>query len=477
MLRKLAKDSVIYGGGDAVTKIVAFITFPLLAVTLSPYVYGVLELVMTLVGVFGLLVGCGLNNAAQRYYWDVDTKAEERPAIVSSGLLVQIFIGVLILIFSILFLYVFWSEIQGLHLPLTWVALVAAATLMILNQWLQYILDVLRLHFSPWRFVIISLLSRVVASVAGVIVVVYLGRGLDELLSIEALVLFLVTPFALLSIRKDLTVKIEKKWVAELVSFGYPFIFVGLAYWLFGSMDRWMLAEYATTEEVGIYSISFRFASVVLFISTAFGQAWSPISIKLKADYPEQYREIYAGVLLLVLFVMLFVGGGLALFSGELIGMIMSESYVGSALPMAILCFGVILQATQQVTAIGISLEKKTFLFARLAWVTALINFILNWALIPKFGAVGAAWATTISYMALTGSYLYYTQRLHPLPIRWGDFSSILFLGVCVCVCAVSFNSTDFVWWIVGVKLFFAFCCTLLGWMALRPIRSFGLGI
>ena len=61
--------------------------------------------------------------------------------------------------------------------------------------------------------------------------------------------------------------KIQKfsfKWAKKLVVWGYPFIFASLAYVLFGSMDKWMLAVLYSTEEVGVYSIAYRFASIVL---------------------------------------------------------------------------------------------------------------------------------------------------------------------------------------------------------------------
>jgi O-antigen/teichoic acid export membrane protein len=346
---------------------------------------------------------------------------------------------------------------------------------MMFSQWQQYLLNVLRLHFAPWKFLTLSLVSNVFGVILAVLVVVYWRWGVDGLLGIQAVVALAVLPFALWMVRKDLTIKIELAWARELVSFGYPFIFAGFAYWLFGSMDRWMLAAMASVEEVGIFSVAFRFATVVLFVSAAFGQAWSPVAIKIYADNPDGYRSIYAQVLLLLLYVMLIVGGGIALFSGELIGLIMPNEYTSSALPLAILCFGIVLQTTQQVTAVGISLEKKTFIFARLAWLTALINLVLNWLLIPHYGAAGAAWATTISYLVLTGSYMYYTQRLHPLPIPWKKLSWILFLGVLVCMVAVFFNKTLFSWDTVVYKLLFAILCAGLGWMVL-PIRRLNFG-
>jgi O-antigen/teichoic acid export membrane protein len=304
------------------------------------------------------------------------------------------------------------------------------------------------------------------------VAVVILGFGIDGFLAAQALVLILTIPLALWLIRKDLQPRpIEFFQIKELVQFGYPFIFAGLAYWLFGAMDRWMLASMASVEEVGIYSVAYRFSSVVLFVSAAFGQAWSPIAIKIRTDHPDRYRIIYGQVLLLLLFIMLFVGGGIALFSGELIGLIMPTEYYASALPLAILCFGIILQSTQQVTAVGISIEKKTYLFARLAWLTAFVNFAANWLLIPSLGAVGAAWATLGAYVVLTISYLYYTQLLHPIVLDWFRLSILFFLGVSVALVSVTTISLQLDWYIVAGKLSLSLFCLILGWK-LIPLHS-----
>ena len=236
-----------------------------------------------------------------------------------------------------------------------------------------------------------------------------------------------------------------------------------------------MLATMSSVEEVGIFSVAFRFASVVLFVNIAFGQAWSPYAIKIRTDSPDTYRAFYARVLLLLLFVMLIVGGGVALFSGELLGMIMPDKYAASAIPLTVLSFGIILQSTQQVTAIGISLEKKTYLFARSAWLAAVVNFILNFSLIPIYASQGAAWATLSSYLVLTMSYLYYTQKLHPLPIQWARLMLMLAVGGLVLLISIVGNSILFSWKMVIFKLlFFIFYAGTLWWVL--PIRRLRFG-
>ena len=57
-------------------------------------------------------------------------------------------------------------------------------------------------------------------------------------------------------------------------------------------------------------------------------------------------------------FVLASSAGGLALFARELISLL-PDTYAGAAMPLAVLSLGLVMQTTQQVTGVGISLEKK----------------------------------------------------------------------------------------------------------------------
>ncbi|MBO9536963.1 flippase [Herbaspirillum sp.] len=417
LLKILAKDSAIYGGADFLSKLLAFFSFPLIAAALSPHAFGSLELLVTATALLGMAANCGLNNALQRYYWDSETARDERPVLVSSGLAAQMILAGIAVIAGIGILAIAWPHIDESSTPMSWHAVVAALVLMFANQATQYALDVIRLHIAPWRFLSIAMVSRALSALVGVVVVVRFHWGLDGLLIAQAAASLAVLPIALYMIRADLTLRISRSVADKLMRFGYPFIFSGLAFWLFGSMDRWMLASMSSVDEVGIYSVAYRFASVVMFVSVAFGQAWSPLAMKIRTDHPDKYRTMYADVLMILGCAMLLLGAGVALFSNEIIRLLMPTNYLAAAQPLAILSLGIVLQSTQQITAVGISIEKKTFLFARLSWVAALLNFVLNLILIPRFGASGTALATTLTYLMLTASYMYFTQRLHPLPI------------------------------------------------------------
>ena len=159
VFRRLAKDSAIYGGSEFITKILSFFAFPIIAADLSPKAFGALELMLTATALLGLVANCGLNNAVQRFYWDKDTTLAMQPVIVSSGFIAQVGFGILAFLFGALAIPFVLPLMQAAEWPLSWVALLAALLVMTLSQWSQYVLDVIRLRFAPWRLITLSLIT------------------------------------------------------------------------------------------------------------------------------------------------------------------------------------------------------------------------------------------------------------------------------------------------------------------------------
>lgn len=459
---------MVYGGADFGSKLVALFTFPLIASVLPQKSIGILELVLTTTGLLGMLIQCGLSNSVHRFYWDEKLKPIDRPTLVSSAFSIQLSLGILFLTVGLLSILIF-PEISIFPLStISWIAIFAAIILMVFKIWFVYILDVTRLHLAPFRFLSISLASKVTSSIVGCFAVLYLGWGLDGYLSTQAVVMVVMFPLACWLIRKDLTFKISKKWCEETFKYGYPFIFAGIAFWLLGTVDRWMLSIFTSLEEVSVYSVAFRFSSIILFITTAFGMAWGPLAIKIKSENPSTYKQFYADLLSVFLYLILLVAGLVCLFSGEIIRSLMSDNYMKSAYALILLSLGVGLYGTQQITAMGISIEKKTYLFSRIAWISLILNIVLNYFLIQKFGANGASFATLISYLFITSAYLFYSEKLHEIPFNKSRLLMLLILGVLIVFvslqfCLNEFSAKDFM-----IKIFALMFFTISGFMVIK---------
>jgi O-antigen/teichoic acid export membrane protein len=417
VLKKLSKDFAIYGGADFLFRIIGFAVFPIYAHIFSVSDFGLIAMLGVTAGLIGMALNMGVNNAVQRFYWDPETKEGQHAVLVSTGLRQLIIYGSVTIFVTFVTLYAIRSSIYE-RFGIEWGMLVLVLLAILPDQILQYSLDVVRLQFTPFRFMLLSFMKNILGIALGLWLVVELDKGLYGLFGGTLIASVLSLPVALWFIRKELLWSVDKAIAQKIFHFGYPFIFAGLAYWIFGSMDRWLLAELGNAIEVGIFSIAFKFAAIVTFVNSAFGQAWSPYAIKLMRD-DKNYRQTYSGILSIWYFLLAILGCTIALFADELLILLTPREYWPAAKTLGFIVMGLVLFGTTQITALGISLEKKTRFLTYGAWLAAMVNFLLNVALIPRYGALGSAFATLITYALLTNFFLYCTQKLHPLPLEY----------------------------------------------------------
>ena len=80
---------------------------------------------------------------------------------------------------------------------------------------------------------------------------------------------------------------------------------------------------------------------------------------------------------------------------------------------------GVVAQASYQVASLGLNITKQTKFFPVATGISAVISVGANLVLIPRFGFVGAAAATALSYSALTLLIGYFAARVYPVQYQW----------------------------------------------------------
>ena len=435
MIRSLLKDSSIYSLGDFIFRIVAFATFPIYAHVFSVEEFGLMALILSLVGLMTSITSVGMNNSVQRYYFEPGTQPEDRIKIVSNGL--WILTGWVFVVIAILSMLLYsQKDFLFQRFDLTWPLIILGLAAVIPGQILDYAQGILRLKFAPWKFTFVSGCRNAFGVGLGLYLILVLDWGVEGVFWGNLIAMLLPLPLCLWFIRQDLGWGFDKKWCWELFRFGYPFMFAGLAYWIFGLSDRWMLGWLADNTQVGLYSIGFKLATILLFINQAFGMAWSPMAYKLYGENPD-YRRIFGQVLSFLMFGMVVVAVGVTLFSPEILALLAPPEYGESSLFVGYLVMGLVFLGTTQITATGIAFEKRTHLISKASWYAAILNVTLNLVMIPTLGAKGAAIATFVSYIFLTGYYLSWTQRIHPFVLE----RKKILLSLTVIICTLVFSS------------------------------------
>lgn len=442
----LLKEISIYGIGDFIFKFVGYASFLIYARIFSPKEFGILSLVGTIGAIINIFQELGLNNATQRFYLDPSLPEAKRPQLVSTGLIILLIWSSTLTVIGLSVSYHFKSVLATRY-TIVWAFIAFVLLSNIPFQLLLYSQNMLRIYFSPWKYSFLSFYKNLVSLSLSLLLILVFKIGLLGFFLGEFIALTISIPLSFLFIRKDLKLTFDRIIAKKLIAFGYPFIFAGLGFWLFSSIDKWMLSELSDIAEVGIYSVASRFAMIVFFINDIFGRAWPPYALKLYAQ-PIDYRNVYGRVFSYWFFFMTLIGALISIFSYEILRLCTPETYWLSAGPLSVLTIGAVFSSTTQITALGISLEQRTYLFSIGSWSTALINIFLNLLMIPKFGALGAALATLISYIILSSYYLYWTQKLHPFIL---DFKK---LGFCALINMVTIILTliinQFEWSIGG---------------------------
>jgi O-antigen/teichoic acid export membrane protein len=81
------------------------------------------------------------------------------------------------------------------------------------------------------------------------------------------------------------------------------------------------------------------------------------------------------------------------------------------------------------VPARGIYLVKRTGRLAIVFLAPVLLNVGLNLILIPRYGMMGAAWATLLAYPVMFGLTLWLAQHVYPIPYDYRRIAKPLLLA------------------------------------------------
>jgi len=89
-------------------------------------------------------------------------------------------------------------------------------------------------------------------------------------------------------------------------------------------------------------------------------------------------------------------------------------------------------------TSIGLNITSNTTYYPITTAIGAGLNIGLNFALIPRFGIIGAAWANGAAYAVQAGLAFAFSQRFYPIRYESGRVSRALAAAVIAFVMATA---------------------------------------
>jgi polysaccharide transporter, PST family len=189
-----------------------------------------------------------------------------------------------------------------------------------------------------------------------------------------------------------------KRRMISLLSESWPQIFAGLAIMLYSRIDQVMLAQMLGNREVGLYSAAIRLSEIWNFIPSIIVSSVMPSLTEYRLRSSNLYTQRLQQLYTLVARVAYMVAIPISLFASPLVRLVYGDSYGYSGLVLAVhiwSCMFVFLGVATTPWTIN---EGKMRVALYQTILGAICNIVLNLYLIPLYGALGCALATTLSY-------------------------------------------------------------------------------
>lgn len=393
MIQDFIKHSAIYGLGKIIMMIVGLCTIPIITQTLSPESYGIFDLLNLCLVLLNLSVAMEISQAVARFIADAKDKSEKRNYVSTAY-----YFSLIMYSICALGLCLFQAPLAGLVFKddaysdlilylIPWLFLHGTTTF-ISNQfrWENKPKQQVTLQITLALSLLVSVLHFLLVQIPSV------ENLIHAYLASQVVTLILGIIFIIRHRIMDFSFSMLK--LKTMLLFSLPLVPSSLAVFAQNYIDRAMISQMLDFENLGLYSLAFKIVSFLTVFAGIFQLSAVPLIYKHHKD--DNASQNFAETANIYLFLLLTCIIGLGFFMPEAYYLFIGMNYSSSIILIPILLFAVGFQSFYTF-APGLGIAKKTHHIATINIIGMILNALLNYVLIIKYGLLGAAIATCIS--------------------------------------------------------------------------------
>lgn len=423
-IKQLTSHLAVYGIGDIVTSAVSFLLLPVYVRYLSPTDYGVLGVLVSVEALAKIVFRWGVDASFMRLYFDCDDEARRR-SLASTLFIFLVAVNGVLIGLALVLAPPLAANLFGAPGYETLLRLMLVTTFIMGSHFIPF--HVLRILGKSRQFIALSFSRSVTALLLRVILVIGIDMGVLGVVVADAVtaVIFSVVllPLFVPLIRPTFSLGLLR----ESLAFGLPRLPHGIAHQVIAVADRYLLSLFATLREVGLYSIGASIGLGPKLFLSAFEVAWAPFYFRLMNE-PDA-RAVYSRVTTYGLAVLILLTAGLSAVADDLVHLVTTPEFYPAATVIPWIAVGVTLQGTYLLTSIGLNITKRTIYYPIATGLGAVTSLGSNLLLIPRYGALGAAWSNVLAYAVLAGAALCFSQRFYPIRLEWARMAQLAGAG------------------------------------------------
>lgn len=428
--KKLAGFSI----GPILGAIFSCITVPVSTHLLMPHEYGKTSMFSLLYSILVLVTLLGFDQAYIREYHEHEDKRKLLfNAMFVPMASVMIVIPITIPLAPEISFFLFESKeyVSVVYM------LDAVLPLLVLER---FILVDIRMQEKAFLYSVYSLFLKFIGFVFTLIFLFWIRRDFLAIIYSTLISSYIGDIFLILIYRKKLHFQrgmLETVLLRRMAKFALPLIPATVIAMVFNSEDKVFIKEFSNYAELGYYQAALTLTSMISILQSAFSTFWTPTVLRWRNEKVpnSQYELVQKGVT--------FVSAGLfmgVLVCRDIFPIILSQKYQNAKYILPFLLFYPVMTVIIYTTVSGIDFERKTQYTLYFSIMVTVLNFILNFILVPKWGSMGAAVATGVSHLFYFWIRTIYSRKL------WFDFElKHLIITSLTLLLAAAINSFSFI--------------------------------
>ena len=458
--------------GPVVGALIGFITVPVTSYLVTPEQFGLTSMFNLANTILTLVILIGIDQAFMREYNEHDDK---KKLILNSFIIPfinAIFIGIMLVLFKKPVAKLLFDN-ETVVKPIIFLAI--CTPLFMIEK---FMLLTIRMKEKAIQYSIWTIISRVLNLIFVIILLLTYKRNFESIIYASLISQTIVSITIFIMNRKDITFSakyIDIKQIKGLLKFGLPLIPATLIGWGLNSMDSVFLRAMTDYTQLGYYTVALKITNVLTLVQTSFTTFWAPMAFKWKAQNVEskKFEMVSQGITLGMSIILI----GVLIFK-PIIPIILSEEYTEVIYILPFLLFNPIFYAMSETTTLGISFSKKTNYNILVSILSMTVNLILNYILIPIYGAIGAAIATGISYLMFFWSRTIISRKLwYKFPIGHFLKVSILLLIITIINIIIKNNCVISIINIIILVMILIIYKEFLGWLVKMKKKKINIGL
>lgn len=394
-----------------VVLILHFFQKPILARYLGPDGLGLFSMAIMIVGIIQLAAIFGFDSALIKFVAEYkDKKKDKVDSLFSSAIITMLIIGIItsLALFACSNTFARIFNMPSLSILLKIYALAFPFSLMY---------GIIIAFFSglrKMRYYAFIMILQASLTLVFIIALLIIGLGVEGAILGTVFAIIATMGIAMTIVKKfvHFTFSDYKKNTKVLASFGSRLVGTNMIGQIYYYIDTLMIGYFLTITDVGYYAVAISLSRFFWLVPRAIATvAYPAISEYWAKDNHQAVNKLVDKATKYSTCILVFAGMSVIFFATDIITFLFTAEFLPAVLPLGILVIGTVTSGILRSVGGIFASVGKVNLALKIVAIGAVCDIILNIILIPTYGIIGAATATTASYVLNVGIVIYFLRR------------------------------------------------------------------